>query len=91
MKKIALMLVAMVLVGCGEKTIEGTFVSNTTGWVFTFNKNGTFVQENTSEKKPIQYTLDGEKILVQGTNAGQMKLLPSGDISSASGLLVRKK
>lgn len=91
MKKIALMIVAVLLVGCGEKTLEGTFVSDTNGWTYTFNKDGTFVQENTSEKKPIEYKIDGDNILVQGTNAGQMKILPSGDISSAMGKLVRKK
>lgn len=91
MKKIALMIVAVLLVGCGEKTLEGTFVSDTNGWTYTFNKDGTFVQENTSDKKPIEYKIDGDNILVQGTNAGQMKILPSGDISSAMGKLVRKK
>ena len=91
MKKIALVLAALVLVGCGEKTIEGTFVNEITGWTYTFSKDGTFIQENIRDATPIKYTVDGENILVQGTNAGQMQLMPNGDISSAMGKMVRKK
>ncbi|KGG98592.1 hypothetical protein P245_04350 [Comamonas thiooxydans] len=91
MKKIALVLMTILLTACGEKSIEGTFVSNMTGGKYTFSANGTVVHANAKKTFPSQkYSVEGDAILIDGSRIGRLRLLPDGNISSDMGLLVKQ-
>lgn len=97
MKKIfgisAALIAALILAACGNgKSIDGTYISNMTGDKFTFGRDGTFVHANASHIFPSQrYTIEGDDILIDGSHIGNLKILASGNISSAAGLLEKQR
>ncbi|WP_296649913.1 hypothetical protein [Paraburkholderia sp.] len=101
MKKIAgifaALTAALILAACGNgqsvgKSVEGTYISNLNGDKFTFGGDGTFVHANASHTFPSQkYTIEGDDILIDGSHIGNLKILSSGNISSAAGLLEKQR
>lgn len=92
MKKIAVISVALILVACGGKSIDGTYVSNLTGEKYTFRSDGTMVIATASNTSRSQtYIIEGDDILIDGTHIGNLKILPNGSISYAAGLLEKQR
>lgn len=91
-KLLLLLLVSLSLFGCGEKTIEGTFVSQTQDRMFTFRADGIAIEAN--REKTIgetTYTVQGDEIKLGGFDILRLRRLPNGNISSMGyGELIKK-
>ena len=96
MKTILALVAALILSACGNdasKGLDGTYVNTLTGWVYTFQKNGTFIQEFKDGKtsKPLKYSISGDKVTVEGFQKPTMTILDNGNVATPAGMLEKKK
>lgn len=94
MKNIFIIAMAIFLIACGQpkKTLDGTYVSTVNGRSITFKQNGmAYETSGTNKFEEMPYTIEGEKIKLNGGDILQLSIMSNGSIGSgAYGEMVKK-